>query len=216
MAGPIDRLKAFIDSEAASALPLLAATVLALAIANSPLVGSMEAVLGTRLGVSWGPIDLAKPLRLWINDGLMALFFLLVGLEIQRELVEGELSQPANVVLPIAGALGGMIVPAALYLLFTRHDPTALKGWAIPTATDIAFSLGVLAVLGSRVPLGLKVFLTTLAIVDDLGAIVIIAAFYAEHLSATALAFAAAFILGLGILNVAGVRRLWPYILLGV
>jgi NhaA family Na+:H+ antiporter len=142
-------------------------------------------------------------------------FFLLVGLEIKRELVEGELSRPSNVVLPIAGALGGMIVPAAIYLLVTRHDPEALKGWAIPTATDIAFSLGVLAVLGSRVPPALKVFLTTLAIVDDLGAIVIIAAFYTEHLSLLALAFAALCIAGLAVLNLAGVRRLWPFLLVG-
>jgi len=213
---PVNRLKAFIDSEAASALPLLAAAVLALVLANSPLAGALQAVLDTRLGVSWRFIDLSKPVVLWINDGLMALFFLLVGLEIKREVVEGELSQPAQVALPIAGALGGMIVPALIYLAVTWRQPAALVGWAIPTATDIAFSLGVLAVLGARVPLGRKVFLTTLAIVDDLGAIVVIAAFYTEHLSATALAFAAAFILGLGILNAAGVRRLWPYLLLGV
>ena len=115
---------------------------------------------------------------LWINDGLMAVFFLLVGLEIKREVVEGALSQPSQVALPIAGALGGMAVPAALYVAFNWSDPVALRGWAIPAATDIAFSLGVLAALGSRVPLALKVFLTTLAIVDDLGAILIIAIFY--------------------------------------
>ena len=212
---PINRLKAFIDSEAASALPLLLAALLALVIANSPLAGAVDGALGMRLGVSWGPIDLAKPLRLWINDGLMALFFLLVGLEIKRELVEGELSRPENVVLPIAGALGGMIVPAAIYLLIARGDPEALQGWAIPTATDIAFSLGVLAVLGSRVPLALKVFLTTLAIVDDLGAVVIIAAFYTEHLSLLALAGAALCIVALSVLNVAGVRRLWPFLAVG-
>jgi NhaA family Na+:H+ antiporter len=216
MAGPINRLKAFIDSEAASALPLLAAALIALVIANSPLASALEAGLVTKLGVVWGPIDLVKPLRLWINDGLMALFFLLVGLEIKRELVEGELSQPANVVLPVAGALGGMFVPAAIYLALTGLDPAVLKGWAIPTATDIAFSLGVLAVLGSRVPLSLKVFLTTLAIVDDLGAIVIIAAFYTEHLSLLALAFAAVSIAGLAALNLVGVRRLWPFLLVGL
>src|SRR5262249_25513321 len=144
-----------------------------------------------------------------------ALFFLLVGLEIKRELVEGELSRPANVVLPVAGALGGMIVPAAIYLVITRHDPAALRGWAIPTATDIAFSLGVLAILGSRVPLALKVFLTTLAIVDDLGAIVIIAAFYTEHLSLLALACAALCIAALAVLNLGGARRLWPFLVVG-
>ena len=212
---PINRLKAFIDSEAASALPLLLAALLALVIANSPFAHALEAGLETKLGVAFGPIDLVKPLELWINDGLMALFFLLVGLEIKRELVEGELSRPANVVLPVAGALGGMIVPAAIYLVVTRFDPGVVKGWAIPTATDIAFSLGVLAVLGSRVPLALKVFLTTLAIVDDLGAIVIIAAFYTEHLSLLALACAALCIAGLAILNLSGVRRLWPFLLVG-
>ena len=211
----MNRLKAFIDSEAASAVPLLAATVLALALANSPLAGPIEAALDTRLGISWRFVELSKPLLLWINDGLMAIFFLLVGLEIKREVVEGELSQPSQVALPIAGALGGMIVPGVIYAALNWRDPLALGGWAIPTATDIAFSLGVLAALGSRVPLALKVFLTTLAIVDDLGAIVIIAAFYTDQLSLMALAFAALFIAGLAILNLAGVRRLAPYLVLG-
>jgi Na+:H+ antiporter, NhaA family len=211
----VNRLKAFIDSEAASAVPLLAATVLALALANSPLAGPIEAALDTRLGVSWRFVELSKPLLLWINDGLMAIFFLLVGLEIKREIVEGELSQPSQVALPIAGALGGMIVPGVIYAALNWRDPLALGGWAIPTATDIAFSLGVLAALGSRVPLALKVFLTTLAIVDDLGAIVIIAAFYTDQLSLMALAFAALFIAGLAILNLTGVRRLAPYLVLG-
>src|SRR5882672_2360872 len=211
----VNRLKAFIDSEAASAVPLLAATVLALALANSPLAGPIEAALETRLGVSWTFVELSKPLLLWINDGLMAIFFLLVGLEIKREVVEGELLQPSQVALPIAGALGGMVVPGLIYAAVNWRDPVALSGWAIPTATDIAFSLGVLAALGSRVPLALKVFLTTLAIVDDLGAIVIIAAFYTDQLSLMALAFAALFIAGLAILNLAGVRRLAPYLVLG-
>jgi NhaA family Na+:H+ antiporter len=213
---PVNRLKAFIDSEAASALPLLVAAVLALVLANSPLAGAIQAILDTRLGLSWRFIDLSKPVLLWINDGLMALFFLLVGLEIKREVFEGELSRPSQVALPIAGALGGMIVPGLIYLAINWRQPAALAGWAIPTATDIAFSLGVLAALGARVPLGLKVFLTTLAIADDLGAIVIIAVFYTEQLSITALAFAAAFIAGLAILNATGVRRLGPYLLLGL
>ena len=211
----MNRLKAFIDSEAASAVPLLAATLLALALANSPLAGRIQAALDSRLGISWTFIDLGKPLLLWINDGLMAIFFLLVGLEIKREVVEGELSQPSQVALPIGGALGGMVVPGLIYAAVNWRDPVALGGWAIPTATDIAFSLGVLAALGSRVPLALKVFLTTLAIVDDLGAIVIIAAFYTDQLSLMALAFAALFIAGLAILNLAGVRRLAPYLVLG-
>ena len=211
-----NRLKAFIDSEAASALPLLAAAILALVVANSPLADAMHHLLDTKLGFSYGVLDLAKPLHLWINDGLMAAFFLLVGLEIKREVAEGELSRPSQVALPIAGALGGMIVPGLIYVGLNWGNPVALRGWAIPAATDIAFSLGVLAALGSRVPLALKVFLTTLAIVDDLGAIVIIAAFYTNQLSFQAMALAGACIAGLAILNRAGVRRLAPYLLVGV
>jgi Na+:H+ antiporter, NhaA family len=210
-----NRLREFIDSEAASALPLLMAALLALALANSPLTGSVQGLLDTRLGLSWKFVDLDKPLLLWINDGLMAFFFLLVGLEIKREVMEGSLSQPSQVALPIAGAIGGMAVPAALYVAFNWSDPVALRGWAIPAATDIAFSLGVLAALGSRVPLALKVFLTTLAIVDDLGSILIIAIFYTDHLSALSLALARLFIVGLAILNATGVRRLAPYLVLG-
>ncbi len=196
------RFKTFIESEAASALPLLVAAVLAMVLVNSPARGAFEAVLG--------------PLHHWINDGLMAVFFLLVGLEIKREVVEGELSKLSQVALPIVGAIGGMAVPALLYLLLTRSDPAAFNGWAIPSATDIAFSLGVLAALGKRVPLSLKVFLTTLAIVDDLGAIAIIAAVYTANLSAFALGAAAALLVMLLALNRFGVRALWPYLLLGV
>jgi Na+:H+ antiporter, NhaA family len=210
-----NRLRDFIDSEAASALPLLVAALLALVLANSPLAGAVRGLLDTRLGFSWEFVDLSKPLLLWINDGLMAFFFLLVGLEIKREIIDGSLSQPSQVALPIAGAIGGMAVPAALYVAFNWSDPVALRGWAIPAATDIAFSLGVLAALGSRVPLALKVFLTTLAIVDDLGSILIIAIFYTHHLSALALVLAGLFIVGLAILNATGVRRLAPYLVLG-
>ena len=210
-----NRLRDFIDSEAASALPLLAAALLALVLANSPLAASVQGLLDTRLGFARKFVDLDKPLLLWINDGLMAFFFLLVGLEIKREIMEGSLSQPSQVALPIAGAVGGMAVPAVLYVAFNWSDPVALRGWAIPAATDIAFSLGVLAALGSRVPLALKVFLTTLAIVDDLGSILIIAIFYTDHLSALALALAGLFIAGLAILNATGVRRLAPYLVLG-
>jgi Na+:H+ antiporter, NhaA family len=211
-----NRLKAFIDSEAASALPLLAAAVLALVLANSPLAGTIHGLFVTKLGLTYGGIGLAKPLVLWINDGLMAVFFLLVGLEIKREVVEGELSRPSQVALPIAGALGGMIVPGLIYVGLNWGDTVALRGWAIPAATDIAFSLGVLAALGSRVPLALKVFLTTLAIVDDLGAIVIIAVFYTSQLSFQAMALAGVCIVGLAVLNRAGVRRLGAYMMVGV
>ncbi len=211
-----NRLKAFIDSEAASALPLLAAAVLALVLANTALQPTIHGLLGDKLTFAYGPIGLSKPLLLWINDGLMAVFFLLVGLEIKREVVEGELSRPSQVALPIAGALGGMIVPGLFYAALNWNDPVALRGWAIPAATDIAFSLGVLAALGSRVPLALKVFLTTLAIVDDLGAIVIIAFFYTGHLSFAAMAVAGVCIVALAGLNLAGVRRIGPYMLIGL
>ncbi|TAJ83581.1 Na+/H+ antiporter NhaA [Reyranella sp.] len=209
------RLKSFMDSEAASAVPLLGAAVLALVLANSPLDGSIKTLLSEKLTLSYGQIGLSKPLLLWINDGLMAVFFLLVGLEIKREVVEGELSRPSQVALPIAGALGGMAVPALIYAAINWNDPVALHGWAIPAATDIAFSLGVLAALGSRVPLALKVFLTTLAIVDDLGAIVVIAVFYTNQLSTEALAVAALCIAVLAILNALGVRRIGPYAVVG-
>jgi len=211
-----NRLRQFIDSEAASAVPLLVAALLALVLANSPLAGAVNGLLGTRFGFALGPLTFDKSLLLWINDGLMAVFFLLVGLEIKREVLDGALSQPSQVALPVAGALGGMVVPALIYVAINWNDATALHGWAIPAATDIAFSLGVLAALGSRVPLTLKVFLTTLAIVDDLGAIVVIAVFYTDHLSFAALALAALFIAGLAVLNVIGVRRLVPYLLLGL
>jgi NhaA family Na+:H+ antiporter len=211
----VGRFRAFIDSEAASAVPLLVAAVLALVLANSPLAGDIKGLLDQKLTIQYGTVGLSKPLLLWINDGLMAGFFLLVGLEIKREVVEGELSRPSQVALPIAAALGGMVVPALIYAAINWKDPVALHGWAIPAATDIAFSLGVLAALGSRVPLSLKVFLTTLAIVDDLGAIVIIAIFYTSNLSTTALAFAGLFIAGLAILNARGVLRIGPYAVLG-
>ena len=211
-----NRLKAFIDSEAASALPLLGAAVLALVLANSPWREAVQQALADKFTIQYRQIGLSKPLLLWINDGLMAIFFLLVGLEIKREVVEGELSRPSQIALPIAGALGGMLMPGLIYVAFNWSDPAALRGWAIPTATDIAFSLGVLGALGSRVPLALKVFLTTLAIVDDLGAIVIIAAFYTGHLTPLALGFAGLVIIGLAALNLSGVRSLGPYIVLGV
>jgi Na+:H+ antiporter, NhaA family len=211
-----NRLKDFIDNEAASALPLLVAALLALILANSPLAGWVQGLLDTRLGLSWQFVDLSKPLVLWINDGLMALFFLLVGLEIKREVMEGALSQPSQVALPIAGAVGGMAVPAALYVAFNWSDPVALRGWAIPAATDIAFALGVLSMLGNRVPVSLKVFLTSLAIFDDIAAIVVIALFYATDLSYASLAIAFVGIAVLIAFNVLGVVRIGAYVLVGI
>ena len=163
-----------------------------------------------------GALQIAKPLLLWINDGLMAVFFFLVGLEIKREVLEGELSDPRQVVLPAVAAAGGMAVPAAIYAAINAGNPVALAGWAIPAATDIAFALGVLSLLGSRVPAGLKVFLLTLAILDDLGAIVIIAMFYADNLAPSSLAIASAALLALFALNRSGVARLAPYFFVGL
>lgn len=212
----IDRLRKFLASEAGSAVPLLAATVLTLIVANSPLSSAMRNIIATPLTVSFGAVGLSKPLLLWINDGLMVVFFLAVGLEIKREILEGELSRPSRVALPIAGALGGIAVPAAIYVAFTWHDPVARQGWAIPTATDIAFAVAVLAALGKRVPHGLKLFLLTLAIVDDFAAIAIIAIFYAHDLSTVSLILAGVCIAVLLMLNLSGVRRVGPYLVVGI
>lgn len=212
----LHRLRQLLTSEAGSSLPLLAATALTLIVANSPLSAAMRDFIATPFTVSFGELGLSKPLLLWINDGLMVVFFLLVGLEIKREAIEGELSQPSRVALPIAGALGGIVVPAAIYAAFTWHDPAALKGWAIPTATDIAFAVAVLAALGRRVPHGLKLFLLTLAIVDDLAAIVVIAIFYTYELSTLSLVLAGICIAVLIAFNRLGVRRVAPYLLVGV
>ncbi|MBS0518570.1 MAG: Na+/H+ antiporter NhaA [Proteobacteria bacterium] len=210
------RLKALLESDLGTALPLLAAAVLALVIANSPLEWLLDEVLDTKLTVDFGGVGLSKPLLLWINDGLMAVFFLLVGLEIKREVLEGELSRPAQVALPVAGALGGIAVPALIYSAFTWKDPVALHGWAIPSATDIAFAVALLASLGRRVPRSLKLFLLTLAIVDDLAAIIIIAVFYTAELSTLSLALAALCIVVLIGFNIARVRRVSPYLLVGI
>lgn len=210
------RLQTILQSEAGKVLPLLAAAVLALLFANSPFGWVPDQLLDTKLTLDFGGVGLSKPLLLWINDGLMAVFFLLVGLEIKREVVEGELSRLAQVALPIAGALGGIVVPAAIYAAFTWADPVALHGWAIPSATDIAFAVAILAALGPRVPRGLKLFLLTLAIVDDLAAIIIIAIFYTSDLSTLSLMLAGLCILVLMAFNWLGVRRTAPYLLVGI
>ncbi len=177
----------FLKQETAGGIMLVCAAAFAMVLANSPLGEYYDLLTHTPVSVLIGSFSLSKPLLLWVNDGLMAVFFLLVGLELKRELIEGELSSPRKIVLPALGAAGGMVVPAAIYFFLNREDPVALQGWAIPTATDIAFALGVLSLLGSRVPISLKVFLTSLAIFDDIGAIVIIALFYTSKLSLTAL-----------------------------
>ena len=206
----------FLRLEAASGILLFAAAVLAMLLANSPGAALYGALLDTPLEVRVGAFQIAKPLVLWINDGLMAVFFLLVGLELKREVLQGELSQPSQVALPAIAAVAGMAVPALIYAAFNRADPVALHGWAIPTATDIAFALGVLSLLGERVPPGLKIFLLTLAILDDLGAIVVIALFYTAKLSLGSLAVAALAGVALAVLNRARVAAVPPYLVLGL
>ncbi len=207
---------AFFQHEAAAGVVLVAATLAALIFDNTPLTRLYEVFLNTPVGVRVGALAIDKPLLLWINDGLMAIFFFLVGLEIKRELLQGELSTFGQAALPGMAAVGGMAVPALIYAWINLDNAVALKGWAIPSATDIAFAVGVLALVGPRVPSSLKLFLLALAILDDLGAIVIIALFYTEHLSWISLALAAAGIVVLVALNRRSVTRLAPYLLTGL
>jgi len=206
----------FFQLEAASGLLLIAAAALALIINNSPLSHLYGGLLDVPVVAQVGALKIAKPLLLWINDGLMALFFLLIGLEVKRELLEGHLSKPSQVVLPGAAAIGGMVVPALIYWFLNRDNPAALGGWAIPMATDIAFALGVLALLGKRVPVSLKLFLMTLAIIDDLGAIIVIAIFYSHELSTLSLMLAGACLVALIAMNRLGVVKLGPYLVIGL
>ena len=212
----LSALRHFLKLEAASGILLFLAAVLAMIVANSPLAPWYGQFLDLPVAVRIGPLEIAKPLLLWINDGLMAVFFLLVGLELKREVLEGELADPRQVALPAIAAIGGMIVPALVYCAFNSGDPVALRGWAIPAATDIAFALGILALLGSRVPLALKVFLVSIAIFDDLGAIVIIALFYTQDLSMLALGISLACLPLLLLLNRCNVTTFTPYMLIGL
>jgi NhaA family Na+:H+ antiporter len=208
-------LQEFLRLEAAGGLLLMAAAALAMLVANSPFAGAYSGFISQPLEIEAGPLHIAKPLLLWINDGMMAVFFLLVGLELKRESLEGHLSSRAEASLPAIAAIGGMVVPAAIYAWLNRGDPVALKGWAIPSATDIAFALGVLLLVGKRVPAALKAFLLSVAIFDDLGAIIIIAAFYAADLSLPALSIGAALMILLLILNRSGVTHPAPYLVAG-
>ena len=208
--------KRFFQLEAAGGLLLIAAAALALLINNSPLSWLYNGLLDTPVVAQIGALKIAKPLLLWINDGLMALFFLLIGLEVKREVLQGHLSRPSQIVLPGVAAIGGMVVPALIYWALNKGDPAAMSGWAIPMATDIAFALGVLALLGKRVPVSLKLFLMTLAIIDDLGAIIVIALFYSGELSTLSLSLAGASILALIAMNRLGVTKLAPYLLVGL
>jgi Na+:H+ antiporter, NhaA family len=212
----VSGVKAFFEHEAAGGIVLFAAALLGLVLVNSPAGSFYEALLETHIPVGVTPLALDKSLLHWINDGLMAIFFFLVGLEIKRELVVGELSTAKQAALPVIAALGGMIVPALIYAALNWGDPVALRGWAIPAATDIAFAVGVLALLGPRIPAPLKIFLLALAIIDDLGAIIIIAVFYTASLSLVALGLAAVGIAALVLLNSRGVTAIWPYVLIGL
>jgi len=205
---PVAHLRDFLRGETAGGFVLILSGVLAMVAANSALAPLYQETLATKIG--------GLSVLHWVNDALMVLFFVLVGLEIKRELLEGQLRAWPARALPGVAAIGGMVVPALVYVALNWDQPASLRGWAIPSATDIAFSLGVLSMFGSRVPVSLKVFLTALAIIDDLGAIVIIAIFYSADLSPLMLGLAAGVLALLTGLNLAGVRRLWPYLGLGV
>lgn len=206
----------FLALDSAGGLLLIFSACLAIILANSSLDHIYQLFLSTPVEVRVGPLEIAKPLLLWINDGFMAVFFFLVGLELKREVIEGVFVDKRNIILPGVGAIGGMLAPALIYFYFNADDPIAVKGWAIPAATDIAFALGILALLGSRVPTSLKVFLTSLAIFDDIGAIIIIAIFYTSDLSIRALLVVAACLPILLYLNKKNVLVKTPYLLLGL
>lgn len=208
--------QAFFEHQAAGGIILIFAAAIALVLDNSPISWLYDKLLSTPVVIQIGALAIDKPLLLWINDGLMAIFFFLVGLEIKREIIEGRLSSVDRAALPVIAAVGGMLIPAAFYIAFNQNDPEAIKGWAIPAATDIAFALGILALLGPRVPVALKVFLLALAIIDDLGAIIIIALFYTSQLSVSVLGIAAVGITVLAYLNYRGVQRSSAYLVTGL
>jgi NhaA family Na+:H+ antiporter len=210
------RIQEFIRLETSGGIILMIAAVLAMIIANSPLATAYDAILGTYIKVGIGSFEIAKPAILWINDGLMAIFFFLVGLEIKREVLAGELSSFDKAILPIMAAIGGMAIPGLIYAIINWGTPENLNGWAIPTATDIAFALGILALIGSRAPVALKIFLLAIAIIDDLGAIVIIAVFYTSQLSMNALTISMLGFAAAIVLNRMGVQRTAPYLLVGI
>lgn len=213
---PIKMIKEFIKLESAGGIVLFVAAVLAWVIDNSAWAGTYNAILAHKIGFDVPMLHFKHSLVHWINDGLMVIFFFLVGLEMKRELFLGELNSFSKCLLPALAGAGGMIAPAILFALFNGHNADHLQGWAIPAATDIAFSLGVLSLLGSRIPLSLKVFLTALAIFDDLGAILVIAFFYTEHISWLMLGMSGVIFVLLIIMNRLRVMQIWPYILLGI
>jgi len=210
------RIQEFIKLETSGGVVLMIAAIFAMIIANTPLSANYDLILGTYIKVGIGNFEIAKPAILWINDGLMAIFFFLVGLEIKREVLAGELSSFDKAILPIMAAIGGMAVPGIIFAIINWGTPENLNGWAIPTATDIAFALGILALIGSRAPISLKIFLLAIAIIDDLGAIVIIAIFYTSELSINALAISMLGFAAAVVLNRMGIQRTAPYLLVGI
>jgi NhaA family Na+:H+ antiporter len=212
----LQALADFLRLEAAGGILLIAAALLALLCANSPLEAFYDGFREMPVAVVFGGLQIAKPLLLWINDGLMAVFFLLVSLEIKREALTGQLAGREQLVLPLVCACAGVVVPALLFTALNHGDAAAMRGWAVPTATDIAFALGILSLLGSRAPSGMKLLLSTIAVVDDLIAILIIALFYSHGMSVAALAGAGIVLALMLLLNRRGVTALTPYLLLGV
>lgn len=208
--------KSFLSKETLGGFILMAAAVAALLISNSPYAHHYTAFLNIPVSVTTGPLSIDKPLLLWVNDGLMAIFFFLVGLEIKREVLEGQLSSFDRASLPLVAAIGGMAIPALIYVAVNLNSPENLNGWAIPAATDIAFALGILALLGPSVPPVLKIFLLSIAIIDDLGAILAIAIFYTNDLSTESLAFGGMGLAILFVMNRLGVRQIAPYVLIGL
>ena len=212
----IHKIRAFFNLEASGGIVLALAAIAAMIIANTPLNTWYESFIHAPVAIQIGGFAIAKDAHHWINDGLMAVFFFLVGLELKREVLIGELSNVKQIILPAAAALGGMIMPAIIFLIFNYNEPEFWKGWAIPTATDIAFALGILSLLGNRVPNALKVFLVSIAIFDDIGAIIIIAIFYTSELSLGSLAIAGLCLPFLYLLNRRNVTSITPYLLIGL
>jgi NhaA family Na+:H+ antiporter len=211
----LESLRRFMKMDAASGLMLMFAAALALIVANSPISWIYEQLLTLNLTVAVDKFEISKPLLLWINDGLMAIFFLLVGLELKREVVVGDLNSAQKIALPALAAIGGMVAPAGIYAYLNWGDELAIQGWAIPMATDIAFALGIVVLLGQRVPAALKIFLVSLAIFDDLGAIIVIALFYTDQLSILALSVTAVCIALLFLMNRSGVVSKSAYLIIG-
>jgi NhaA family Na+:H+ antiporter len=209
-------LEQFIQHESSAGILLFCSSLLALLLANSPAYGLYELLIDTPLAIQIGTFILSKPLLLWVNDGMMAVFFMLIGLELKRKYLEGELSNTKKVLLPAFGAFGGLIVPVMIYIFFNINDPVAIKGWGIPAATDIAFVLAVVSLLGSRVPASLKEFLTSLAIFDDIALIIIIAFFYTSKISLIAMCIALACLIVLSFFNWCGISETSVYVVIGI